>query len=53
MAKMTKTQVRFRAKRMKRDIAFLLINSPEWCKVSSGDYDSITRISDKYLKQSK
>lgn len=49
VAKMTKSQVKFRLKRMQRDMDFLFMNAP--CTVSPMCVEKVHKIVDKYAKK--
>ena len=51
MAKMNKTQQRFRLNRMKKDAAFLFVNQPLTGGLTVKDVDAIDRIVMKCLKK--
>lgn len=49
--KMTKTQVKFRLKRLNRDVDFLFLNQPDWSNISVKDVEAIHRITAKVMKR--
>ncbi len=49
MAKMTKSQIRFRLKRLDRDIAFLFMNAP--FNVSANDVEAVQRVVERLRKR--
>lgn len=48
-AKMTKAQIRFRLKRMDRDIAFLFMNAP--FTVSASDVEAVQKVVERLRKR--
>jgi CRISPR/Cas system endoribonuclease Cas6 (RAMP superfamily) len=46
---MTKTQIRFRLKRMEKDINFLFMNAP--FSVSAGDVEAIHKVVERLRKR--
>jgi hypothetical protein len=51
MAKMNKTQLRFRLNRMKKDAAFLFVNQPLTGGLTAKDVEAIDRIVAKCMKK--